>query len=49
MVANGWAMAFRKYSQDDVADEERARRAKLVIWSGSFEMPWDCHARETKH
>ena len=49
MVANGWAVAYRKYSLDYVADEERAKRAKLGIWSGSFEMPWDWRARGTKH
>ncbi len=41
MVANGWAAAYRAYSVDYVADEERARNAKLGIWSGSFEMPWE--------
>jgi endonuclease YncB( thermonuclease family) len=41
MVANGWAVAYRKYSLDYVADEERAHRAGLRLWSGSFEMPWD--------
>ena len=49
MVANGWAVAYRKYSLDYVADEERAKRARLGIWSGSFEMPWDWRARGTKH
>jgi endonuclease YncB( thermonuclease family) len=42
-VANGWAVACRKYSRDYVADEERAHRAGLRLWSGSFEMPWDWH------
>jgi len=41
MVANGWAVAHGKYSLDYVADEERAHRAGLRLWSGSFEMPWD--------
>ena len=49
MVASGWAVAYRKYSLDYVADEKRAKRAKLGIWSGSFEMPWDWRARGTKH
>ena len=49
MVANGWAVAYRKYSQDYLSDEERAKRAKLGIWSGSFEMPWDWRARGTRH
>jgi len=41
MVVNGWAMAYRKYSLDYAADEERAKRARLGIWSGTFEIPWD--------
>jgi len=41
MVASGWAVAYRKYSLDYVADEERAHRAKVGIWSGTFAMPWD--------
>ena len=49
MVATGWAVAYRKYSLDYVADEERAKRARLGIWSGNFEMPWDWRARGTKH
>ena len=49
MVANGWAVAYRKYSLDYVGDEELAKRAKLGIWSGSLEMPWDWRARESKH
>jgi endonuclease YncB( thermonuclease family) len=49
MVANGLAVAYREYSLDYVADEERAKRVKLGIWSGSFDMPWDWRARGTKH
>jgi endonuclease YncB( thermonuclease family) len=41
MVASGWAVAYRKYSLDYVADEEHAHLAKVGIWSGTFEMPWD--------
>jgi endonuclease YncB( thermonuclease family) len=33
--------ATRVYSLDYVADEERAHRAGLRLWSWSFEMPWD--------
>ena len=49
MVASGWAVAFRRYSLDYVADEDRARGAHLGVWSGTFEMPWDWRARETRH
>lgn len=41
MVAAGWAVAYRKYSLDYVGDEDRARLAKIGVWSGTFEMPWD--------
>lgn len=41
LVRNGWAVAYRKYSADYVADEAIARSAKANIWSGTFEMPWD--------
>ena len=41
MVANGWAVAYKQYSLDYVADEFGARRSQTNIWSGEFEMPWD--------
>jgi endonuclease YncB( thermonuclease family) len=49
MVTNGWAVAFRRYALDYVADEDRARRGRLGLWSGSFDMPWNWRARETVH
>ena len=48
MVANGWAVAYRRYSVDDVADEEAARQGHINIWSGDFDMPWDWRARRRK-
>jgi endonuclease YncB( thermonuclease family) len=39
MVETGYAVAFRKYSTDYVAAEDRAKAAKLGLWSGTFEMP----------
>lgn len=41
MVAQGLAVAYRRYSQDYVSAENAARRASLGIWAGAFEMPWD--------
>ena len=38
MVAEGNAVAFRKYSSDYVAAEEQAKAAKLGLWSGDFQM-----------
>jgi len=45
MVANGWAVAYRRYSVDYVADEDTARQKRINIWSGDFDMPWDWRAQ----
>ena len=41
MVATGWAVAYRRYSNDYVDLEGEARAAKRGIWSSRFVMPWD--------
>ena len=41
MVREGWAVAYRQYSQDYVSGETDAQGAGRNIWSGSFVMPWD--------
>jgi hypothetical protein len=46
MVADGWALAFRKYSERYVPDEVRARAAKLGLWSSSFTPPDEYRAEE---
>jgi endonuclease YncB( thermonuclease family) len=46
MVANGWAVAFRRYSDRYVADEARARAGKLGLWSSDFEPPQQYRAEE---
>jgi len=45
LVANGWAVAYRRYALDYVADEDAARESGNNIWSGNFEMPWVWRAR----
>ena len=40
MVQSGWAIAYRYYSEDYVADEEIAKKNKLGIWKGQFEEPY---------
>src|SRR5271165_1353864 len=45
MVANGWAVAYRRYSLDYVADEAAARPSGFNICSGSFDMPWNWRAQ----
>ena len=49
MVANGWAVAYRRYSVDYVADEDAARRSRFNIWSGGFDMPWDWRAQRRNY
>ena len=49
MVANGWAVAYRRYSLDYVADEDAARRNRLNIWSGDSDMPWDWRAQRRNY
>jgi len=41
LVANGWAVAYRRYSSDYVGAETVARVSGLGIWSGEFVMPWE--------
>ena len=41
MVESGMALAYRYYSLEYVAQEERARQAKQGLWSGEFIAPWD--------
>lgn len=47
MVSEGWAMAYRKYSDDYVREEEAAMRACRNIWQTTFSAPWD--ARKGKN
>jgi endonuclease YncB( thermonuclease family) len=44
MVEQGWAVAFRKYGLDYVAQEDTARQNHRGLWVGTFEMPWDWRA-----
>ena len=39
MVAQGHAVAFRRYSSEYVGQEAQARAAKRGIWAGTFEEP----------
>lgn len=41
LVADGWAVAYRRYSVIYVPEEERAHRARLGLWSLEFEAPGD--------
>ncbi len=41
MVAQGWALAYRQFSNDYVDQEGEAREAGLGMWRGRFVAPWD--------
>ena len=41
MVAQGWALAYRQFSDDYVTQEGEAREAGLGMWRGWFVDPWD--------
>lgn len=47
MVARGLALAYRRYSVRYVADEDKARAARLGIWGGEFQAPWDYRHRRS--
>ncbi len=40
-VANGWALAYRRYSPDYVDEEAEAQAARRGIWAGEFVKPWE--------
>lgn len=44
MVANGWAVAYVRYSRDYVSQEAQARSAGRGIWGSAFSAPWDYRA-----
>lgn len=41
LVTNGWAFAFRRYSQDYVAAEQRAKAGSAGLWRSQFIFPWE--------
>ena len=45
MVAGGWALAFRRYSDIYVRQEQAARVSQAGMWSGAFIAPWDWRHR----
>ncbi len=40
MVADGWALAYRKYSTDYVRAETFAKARREGMWRGEFVAPW---------
>ena len=41
LVREGYAFAYRKYSNKFVADEEYAKRNRNGMWSMQFKLPWE--------
>ena len=39
MVAQGWAVAYRKYSTDYVSQEAAAKAGRRGVWRGEFVVP----------
>lgn len=48
MVFHGWALAYRQYSKAYVGQEEKAVNAKLGIWQGEFDKPWEWRKEKRK-
>jgi endonuclease YncB( thermonuclease family) len=45
LVRQGWATAFRRYSEEYVGEEAEARAARRGMWAGRFEDPAAYRAR----
>ena len=41
LVREGFAFAYRKYSEKFIKDEEYAKSNRLGMWSMKFQYPWD--------
>ena len=41
LVRAGMALAYRRYADDYIADEDAARAARSGLWAGQFDTPWD--------
>lgn len=46
LVSSGWATAFRRYSDEYVAAEARARASRTGIWQWDFQSPEDFRASQ---
>ena len=41
LVANGWALAYRRYSAAYAGEEASAKAARGGLWRGTFILPWE--------
>ena len=39
MVRDGWAVAYRRYSKDYIAEENQAKASQKGLFAGSFQKP----------
>lgn len=39
LVETGWAVAYRRFSEEYIVSEEQARRGRVGIWASNFEDP----------
>ena len=46
MVAMGWALAYRRYAKDYIAQEQHARNNRAGLWQGRFETPEEWRRRK---
>lgn len=45
LVLNGWALAYRQYSEDYVHAEQVAQTQRAGVWEGEFTPPWEWRRR----
>lgn len=45
LVLNGWALAYRQYSEDYVHAEQVAQKQRAGVWEGEFTPPWEWRHR----
>ena len=41
IVSEGLGLAYRKYSEQYIPEEDQARKARKGLWEGEFIAPWD--------
>ena len=41
MVKSGWALAYKRYSTEYVAEEIEAKQSRRGMWQGKFIAPWE--------
>ena len=47
LVAEGWALAYRRHSRAYVDEETAARAARRGIWRGDFVPPWEWRRKQS--